>query len=229
MYFISAPFGNYIKTKKAVSVTGTWTLNPRPGRFLQLLKTLRYTRQGWVNKLGLRNEGVISGLLKTKESEVLSIAAITKTDWVHFLNLISPKQSIELNVSCPNLEAHHDTTTWEAFYNFPYYIHSRWCIVKIPPIASFELVDKLIDRGFTQIHASNTLPTNKGGLSGKSLIPYTLKLLEHTKNKYPHVEFIAGGGVSSRSDVQRYLNAGADHISLGSINFTPWKLMEILK
>ena len=229
MYFISAPFGNYIKTKKAVSVTGTWTLNPRPGRFLQLLKTLRYTRQGWVNKLGLRNEGVISGLLKTKESEVLSIAAITKTDWVHFLNLISPKQSIELNVSWPNLESHHDTTTWEAFYNFPYYIHSRWCIVKIPPIASFELVDKLIDRGFTQIHASNTLPTNKGGLSGKSLIPYTLKLLEHTKNKYPHVEFIAGGGVSSRSDVQRYLNAGADHISLGSINFTPWKLMEILK
>ena len=30
-------------------------------------------------------------------------------------------------------------------------------------------------------------------------------------------------------DVERYLNAGADHISLGSVNFTPWKLAEILK
>ena len=60
-------------------------------------------------------------------------------------------------------------------------------------------------------------------------MPYTLKLVEYTKNKYSNVEFIAGGGISSRSDVERYLNAGADHISLGSINFTPWKLREILK
>ena len=29
--FISAPFGNYLKFKNAVSVTGTWTYKPRPG------------------------------------------------------------------------------------------------------------------------------------------------------------------------------------------------------
>ena len=64
MYFISEPFGNYVKPKKAISVTGTWTLNPRSGRFLQIIKTLRYTKQGWCNKLGLRNKGIKNGLLK---------------------------------------------------------------------------------------------------------------------------------------------------------------------
>ena len=229
MYFISAPFGNYVKPKKAISVTGTWTLSPRSGRFLQIIKTLRYTKQGWCNKLGLRNKGIKNGLLKTKESEVLSIAAIDKDDWVHFLQLLNQNQNIELNISCPNLDSHEDTTTWEAFYNFPYYIYSRWCIVKVPPTISFNFIDKLIDRGFTQIHASNTLSTSKGGLSGKVLMPYTLKLVEYTKNKYPNVEFIAGGGVSSRSDAERYLNAGADHISLGTICFTPWKIFKIIE
>jgi hypothetical protein len=31
--FIAAPFGNYIRHPEAISVTGTWTLNPRGNRF----------------------------------------------------------------------------------------------------------------------------------------------------------------------------------------------------
>ena len=50
--FISAPFGNYLKFKNAISVTGTWTYKPRPGLFSQVIKTLRYTRDGWRNKIG---------------------------------------------------------------------------------------------------------------------------------------------------------------------------------
>ena len=56
--FISAPFGNYLKFKNATSVTGTWTYQPRPGLLKQIFKTLRYTNQGWRNKLGLRNAGI---------------------------------------------------------------------------------------------------------------------------------------------------------------------------
>ena len=56
--FISAPFGNYLKFKNAVSVTGTWTYKPRPGLFGQVVKTLRYTKDGWRNKIGLRNPPV---------------------------------------------------------------------------------------------------------------------------------------------------------------------------
>ena len=45
--FISAPFGNYLKFKNAVSVTGTWTYKPRPGLFKQVVKTLRYREGIW--------------------------------------------------------------------------------------------------------------------------------------------------------------------------------------
>ena len=63
MFFIAAPFGNYLKSNRpagwdVLSVSGTWTLKPRPGRFKQILKTLRYTKDGWVNKLGLKNQGI---------------------------------------------------------------------------------------------------------------------------------------------------------------------------
>ena len=63
-YFISAPFGNYIKPKGITPVTGTWTLEPRGNRFWAVAKTLRYSKEvgGWTNKLGLPNPGIVVGL-----------------------------------------------------------------------------------------------------------------------------------------------------------------------
>ena len=62
MYFISAPFGNYLKFKNATSVAGTFTVLPRKGRLKQIIKTLRYVKTdagwSWRNKLGLRNPGL---------------------------------------------------------------------------------------------------------------------------------------------------------------------------
>ena len=40
--FISAPFGNYIKPKGCIPVTGTYTLHPRGNRLWSVLRTLRY-------------------------------------------------------------------------------------------------------------------------------------------------------------------------------------------
>lgn len=227
MYFISAPFGNYVKRSDAVSVTGTWTLESRPGRLKQIIRTLRYTRQGWRNKLGLRNPGLAVGLKNTKPNECLSIAAINPTDWLRMYEKISRNKNIELNISCPNLDSHQDTTQWEGFELFSQQ-QSTWCIVKIPPTATKDLVDKLVDKGYNQIHASNTLATDKGGLSGQVLVPYTLELVEYIKRVHPHVQVIAGGGVYAKPDAQRYINAGADHISLGTVCFTPWRLKRII-
>jgi dihydroorotate dehydrogenase len=227
VYFISAPFGNYIKRSDAVSVTGTWTLQPRPGRFQQIIKTLRYTRQGWRNKLGLRNPGIWAGLKKTSMREVLSLAAIQPNDWLSMYQIVNRIQNLEINVSCPNLDTYEDTTQFEGFELFANQ-KSKWCIVKIPPTATKDLVDKIVDVGYTQIHASNTLPTDKGGLSGQVLVPYTLELIDYIKKTHPHVSVIAGGGVYAKPDAQRYINAGADHISLGTVCFTPWKLKRII-
>ena len=228
MIFISAPFGNYLRFKNTRSVTGTWTVKPRPGRLGQIIKTLRYTKQGWRNKLGLRNPGLKAGMWKTNYDDLLSVAAIEQQDWMHILESISPARNIELNVSCPNLDSHDDTTAWQGFERFPQKMLGDYCIVKIPPTSSEALIDKLVDMGYKQIHASNTLPTDKGGLSGKVLEPYTLKITDYIKNKYPEVEVVAGGGITSTKDALTYLNAGADHISLGSVCFTPWKIRKII-
>ena len=137
-------------------------------------------------------------------------------------------RNIELNISCPNLETCNDTMSWYGFDKFPRHMRGEFTIVKIPPIADNNMVDKLVEIGYNQIHASNTLPSEKGGLSGKIIMPYTMKLIDYIKNTHKHVKVIAGGGVYSKKDAQTYLNAGADYVSLGSVCFTPWKIKGII-
>ena len=101
--------------------------------------------------------------------------------------------------------------------------------VKVPPTSSNKLLDKIVERGYNHIHASNTLYTPQGGLSGQVLVEHTLRIIDYCKKEHPHVEIIAGGGVRNKQDVTRYKNAGADHISLGTVCFTPWKVTSLLK
>ena len=73
LFFVAAPFGNYLKFKKKANVlpvTGTWTLKYRGGILKKIYKiatTLRYKRkkEGWVNKMGLPNVGLNVGLRRT--------------------------------------------------------------------------------------------------------------------------------------------------------------------
>ena len=50
----------------------------------------------------------------------------------------------------------------------------------------------------------------------------------HIKEYYPHIEIIAGGGISEKEDIKRYIDLGADHISLGTVCFNPVKLGRLL-
>jgi len=222
MFFIAAPFGNYLKYKNTISVSGTWTLKPRPGRFMQLLKTLRYTKKGWVNKLGLRNKGIQYGL--KQNYDILSLAAIESDDWILLDNLVPRNANIEINLGCPNIPEN-------LFPGFASFTRNKrkWCIAKISPTYEEKDIDFVINSGFKQIHACNTLPVEDGGLSGKDIIPHTIRILKYIKKNYPTLEVIAGGGITSKEDVDRYKDHGADHFSLGSVCFTPWKIKNIIK
>ena len=226
-YFISAPFGNYIKPKGTIPVTGTFTLNPRGNRFWAVLKTLRYNsaQQGWVNRLGLPNPGIREGL--KKESKVISIAEIDKGDFQRLNVLIPENQSIELNLSCPNL---NKKLSWESAKCFDSE-KREWCIAKLSPLTTPEELKFVVEfLGFTQLHFSNTLPTVQGGLSGPMLRGYTTELIELARSEYgDSVEIIAGGGVSDFGSVTNYLSNGADHVSIGSVCFNPFKLRKLLK
>ena len=40
MLFISPPFGNYLSLPKTISITGSFTLQERPGKWKRIFKTL---------------------------------------------------------------------------------------------------------------------------------------------------------------------------------------------
>ena len=221
MFFIAAPFGNYLRFKDALSVSGTWTVKPRPGRFKQVLKTLRYTKDGWVNKLGLKNQGIEYGLKNPRD--VMSIAAIEMRDWHELYEKIPKHANVEINLGCPNTTPN----IWPGFASFTR-SPRRWCIAKIPPTFMNDEIDFLVNSGFKQIHASNTLPVPQGGLSGKKIMPHTLRILKYIKKVHPHVEVIAGGGIYTKEDIRGYHDYGADHFSLGTVCFTPWKIKGII-
>ena len=105
--FISAPFGNYIKPSHCIPVIGTYTLKPRGNRLVAIAKTLRYNKQleGWTNRLGLPNPGLDVALKKIQPSkgEILSVAQVEKDDFVLINSRIWSLQSLEVNLSCPNI------------------------------------------------------------------------------------------------------------------------------
>ena len=230
-YFISAPFGNYIKPTGTIPVTGTWTLKPRGNRFWAVMKTLRYNKEagGWTNKLGLPNPGIDVGMRKTNRfRDILSLAEVNKGDFYELNDFIPSNRSIELNLSCPNLEK---KLTWESA-RVLLNDSRKWCIAKLSPLTTPEELQFLIeDLGFTQLHFSNTLPFgDAGGISGPVLREFTRELIELCRKEWgENIEIIAGGGVNSIGSVTDYLSAGANHISLGSVCFNPFKLRKLLK
>jgi len=230
--FISAPFGNYIKSSLTIPVTGTFTRNPRGNRLWSVLKTLRYNRRlgGWVNKLGLPNPGLRAGLERHIRGEVLSIAETKRGDFQKMNNIIPLNQSLEINFSCPNLKKRLPLDGASIFTK----VKSReWCIAKLSPLTDGDELEFVIEHlGFKQIHFSNTLPlpNNRGGLSGATLKPYTLELIDLVRERWgDSVTVIAGGGVTDFSGVMDYLLAGANHVSLGSVCFNPFKLRKLLR
>ena len=229
--FIAAPFGNWVKPVGCVPVTGTFTLHPQGNKVWSAIKSLRYStkHKGWMNNMGLPTPGVKVGLQQHIYGEVLSIAEIERNDFRKLYNIIPERMDVELNLSCPNLGR---SLPWDSTEIFARTKENRkWCICKVSPTVTPEDLEFLITKlGFTQIHASNTLPIpGSGGLSGQALIPYTLRIIKLIKEEWPEVTVIAGGGVRDFGAVYEYLSAGADHVSIGSVCFNPFKLRKILK
>ena len=234
--FIAAPFGNWIKPVGCIPVTGTYTLHARGNVLWSAVRSLRYDfkRRGWTNALRLPNPGVRRGLHQLIRGEVLSIAEIEKGDFRKLVEILPEATNIELNLSCPNLGVALPWDSARVFTYEPNRIAARkWCIAKLSPLTTPEQLEFLIDDlGFTQLHFSNTLPLGdgSGGLSGKVLRPYTLDLIRLVRENWgDSVEIIAGGGVNDFGGAYEYLNEGANHVSLGSVCFNPFKLRKLLR
>ena len=220
MIFISPPFGNYINLSNTIPIRGSFTLNERPGKWGQIFKTLRYiSGMGWVNKIGLRNPGIDYAIKTYKKGQIISIAIMEQNEIKPIVDKIPEDMDIELNVSCPNTDKHMVNDGLKLFLN----PKREWCIIKLPPQPDPEMIDKLYQEGFRQFHASNTLSTCYGGLSGKHLIPYTASTIRYLKHVYKDTIVIAGGGIYDLKTMEEYKEIGADHFSVSTIFFSPLK------
>lgn len=230
---ISAPFGNYLNFDGSISTIGTFTLHPRPGRWMQVLRTVRHVNGSWVNKLGLRNPGIGSvlgqyGLGGTSyNSKIISVHGFTTNEW-HLLadmmhSVLPQTQMIELNVSCPNVTDEKIDYT-EVFRRFERCFPR--VIVKLPPIGYPSIIDAAFRAQIKNFHCCNTIPSPIGGISGKPVMEYSIKLVAGLRKGNTAITIIGGGGITSRSDMLKYWSAGADYFAMASAFFNPmniWK------
>lgn len=229
--FISPPFGNYIHAPETKSIKGSYTLKPRGGLIFQILRTLRLVKTGgekgeysWVNKIGLRNPGIETGLKEyNHKTDVISIAILKQEDIGELNRRIPRKTNLEINVSCPNAEHEMVSSGISVFLN----PEREWCCVKLSPLTENRFIDKLYEQGFRQFHCSNTYPTEKGGMSGRVLVPHTSRLTEYISNTYPDAEIVAGGGIYEYSTLMQYQNLGAQHFSVSTIFFHPFRAVRL--
>ena len=220
MIFISPPFGNYINIDNTISIKGSYTLYPRDGLLFQIIKTLRYssTYSGWINKIGLRNPGIDYAIKNYDNKSIVSIAILNKEEIPILLRKIPDNMNIEINISCPNTDKNMINDNIECFINSK----RKWCILKLSPYCDLNLIDTYYNQGFRQFHCCNTLPVKEGGLSGKSLIPYSVNLIQNIKNKYSDTIIIGGGGIRDINDITTYNKAGAIHYSISTLFFNPF-------
>jgi dihydroorotate dehydrogenase len=139
------------------------------------------------------------------------------------LEFINSDIALELNLSCPNVSNSEITDVELSLFvkKFP------TLQVKVVP-TSHPDIERFKDLGIKTIHMSNTIPTAKGGISGRQLKETNLPLVEHAANRGLIV--IAGGGIYSAQDVEDYRNAGADHFSISTAFFSrPYNIPQIYK
>ena len=234
MLFLSPPFGTYIHLPHTRSIKGSFTLEPRPGLFGQIWKTLHYSKEksGWINKIGLRNKGIDYAIDKYQNSwfpfyrnSVISIAILDEKEIEPLLQKIPPDMDIEINVSCPNVEHSLVCSKIQGFLG----PERKWCSIKLSPRTSFYEIEEYYNQGFRIFHCSNTLPVKDGGLSGPTLIPYTCNLVSLIKRKYPDTTVIAGGGIQYMNTLQTYKQFGATHFSISSLFFHPFCFLKFYK
>lgn len=229
---ISAPFGNYIQPEGATATLGTFTAAARPGRVMQILKTVRrYGRIGaWVNKIGLRNPGidwlaerVRAGKIPIAD-KILSIHGFEAGDWWKLLEIGASLKplAIEMNMSCPNV-GHID---WPPDLFKRAISGGVPIIVKLPPVNYADILAQSVEAGVRTFHCCNTLPVPAGGISGQPLKPVSLQciraiLAAASPQLRSELRIIGGGGIVRPADIDLYAEAGARHFAVATKVFNP--------
>ena len=223
---ISPPFGNYFEHPNATRVLGSFTTEKRPGLIWNTLKSFRPTSDGWVNKIGLRNCGVEN--VPVKPTAMYSCAALYQDDWGRFYEHLPDCISrIEVNMGCPNAGPMVEPSA--AMWDLLHMVYDVVSVKLAPTDGGFAQGRRLVEEcGVKTLHCCNTIPTERGGLSGDQVRWKTFAFVEMYRHLYPELTLIAGGGVYDKDAVDDYIAIGADHISLATAFMLPWRAKRLI-
>ena len=222
-FLTSPPFGNWITTRRCTRVLGSFTWERRPGLIYHSIRSLRPTSGGWVNQIGLRNRG-IRACSFYYDDVIYSLVGLEDGDWERMLEHCPAGLNVEVNLGCPNV---HE-------YGIPFSVLKDYCarfsvIAKLPPTGIVDdMAAMCIEAGVRYLHCCNTIPTARGGVSGRRLFQDNLPIVGRMAARYPG-RIIAGGGIYDAGAVKAYRSYGATGVSLATVWLTPWRVPGILR
>lgn len=229
---ISAPFGNYIQPQGATPTLGTFTLNRRPGRlWAALTRIWAYPGLGgYVNKIGLRNPGITALDNLSVKNKIVSVHGFDNLDWECLLVAIRRYvcDKVELNFSCPNVQD-KEINYYKVITDAKNHgILEGRLIIKLPPVDWEAMVNAALSADVFFFHCCNTLPTPQGGMSGRPLKRFSLRVIEALRKRLgPDCRIIGGGGIFTKEDMKDYYRAGSDHVSIASALLNPWNAFRV--
>lgn len=215
---------------------------------------LAETRDGMLNSVGIPSVGasrwcreVLPGYLACRAPLIVSLGGLAEHDYRRVAEELSeiPASAVELNLSCPNLEAggvelgadpralHRAVSGVRAVTALP-------LLVKLTPnVASVaDLARAAADGGADAVVVANTfvgmaidLPARRpvlgngvGGWSGPAVKPLVLRMVWQVARAVD-VPVVGCGGVTCARDVAEYLVAGASAVQVGTATFTRPRVM----
>lgn len=199
-----------------------------------------------INSVGLKNKGAnyFAAAHRTLGNKKPIIASIAEQSLDRFLKLARQVgdrgfSAIELNLSCPNvttkepiaydagqldtlLKAIFKATTLPVAVKIPPYV-TRSHLTKITEVLSKYPINHLIaintyPFASAFVNAKPVIVPNNGigGLGGSYLKPIALAHVILLQNYLPDIPVVAVGGISTASDVEDFLQAGATAIQVGT-------------
>jgi dihydroorotate dehydrogenase (NAD+) catalytic subunit len=237
-------------------VTKTVTLKPRAGN---LPPRTCETPSGMLNSIGLENPGLNKFLkdklpLLKKIGVPIIISIASEDDPQEFIELarrmdkIREVAAIELNISCPNIQAHNlIAQDAKATYNLVKAVRrvtKKTLITKLSPNITdiAEIAQAAEGAGSDALSLINTLTgmsidiqTRKpkiamgvGGLSGPAVRPVAVQMVRRVYQKVK-IPIIGMGGIIDTSSALEFFIAGATAVAIGTANFiSPGISVEII-
>ncbi len=240
----------------SISCKGT-TLEPRYGN---PLPRIAECDNGLINSIGLQNPGVdkvineeLVKLDKVYHDQIIAnVGGHSFDDYIETckrFNNVDKVFAIELNISCPNVEAGGmavgvNPQVASELVKRVKEVSTKPIIVKLSPNVTniVEIAKAVEEAGADAISLINTLvgmridlktgkpiiAVKKGGYSGKAIYPVALRMV-YEVSKAVNVPVIGMGGVSTAYDVIEMMYAGASLVMVGAENLiNPYACRDII-